>query len=190
MAEPIADHGKQAMGSFGIVFLLLFGLFWSGMTLAADGLVAWGIFRQLRAVNYSTAQGQITRSEIEVDPGGGDDGPSYHANLRYRYVVADRAYEANRYRYGLRLSTSGAAQQQVAEHPLGSQVAVYYRPNDPSDAILRVGIGGADLLAAMFMVPFNVVMLVIWRGAGGSLGERPSLRRVGLRSGTTAFASA
>ena len=70
------------------------------------------------------------------------------------------------------MSTSGAAQQQVAEHPLGSQVAVYYRPNDPSDAILRVGIGGADLLAAMFMVPFNVVMLVIWRGAGGSLGAR------------------
>jgi hypothetical protein len=41
-------------------------------------------------------------------------------------------------------------------------VTVHYSPDDPSDAVLHTGIDGGDLFIAMFMTPFNAVMLVIW----------------------------
>ena len=170
MSEPRANHDKQSSGCFGLVFMLIVGFFWSVITLACDGVIVWGVFQQLRAVGYSTTQGRIDQSEVEEDPGG--DEPSYHAKLKYSYRAADRVYAGSRYRYGLRLSSRPAVQRIVADHPVGKRVVVFYCPNDPQDSVLRTGLGGDDLLVAMFMVPFNLVMLGIWIGVRGSFHTR------------------
>jgi len=172
MPRKIQTRGKVCGGFVGVSFLLIFGLFWSGMTLAFDGFIAWGAWRQLSALAYPTVMGRITHSEVEEDPGRGEDGPTYRPNLKYTYHVADREYQGNKYRYGQWSSGDQTAQRIVAEHPVGTEVVVYHNPNNPSDAILRVGLEGCDLFAAMFMLPFNLVMFGIWIAAGESVYQR------------------
>ena len=54
------------------------------------------------------------------------------------------------------------ARQIVAAFPVGKQVSVHYSPGDPADAILAPGIDGFDLSCAMFAVPFNMGMCILW----------------------------
>ena len=163
MARTGIRHLERAAHDNYIGVMLIFGVFWSAVTLVCNGCIVWGIIQQLRAVGYSTTQGRIAQSEVAEDPS--EYGLMYHAELKYRYRVDDRTYEGSRYRYGLRLfSTRQAAQRIVAEHPVDKQVVIYYRSNDREDAILRAGIGGADLFDAMVLVPFNLVMLATWIG--------------------------
>jgi hypothetical protein len=143
--------------------LVMFGLFWSALTVGADVAIGWSVFRQLHALSYSTTTGRVTQSEIKKVEG--DDGPTYRPDIKYTYSVAGREHTADRYRYGEWSAGRGRAEGVAATHPVGSEVSVYYAPADPSDAVLKVGLEGMDLFLAMFMLPFNVVMAVFcWAG--------------------------
>lgn len=170
MSRTIQTVGKVCGRGVGVSFLLIFGLFCSGMTLAFDGFIAWGAWRQFRALTYSTATGRITHSEVEES--GGEDGPTYRPNLKYKYHVADREYQGSQYRYGQWSSGDRNAQRIAIEYPVGREVVVYHNPNNPSDAVLIVGMEGCDLFLAMFILPFNLVMLGTWIAAGASVYQR------------------
>jgi len=150
--------------------LLFFALFWSGLTLAFDIFIGRSAFQQIQALGYSTAAGSVTHSEVEtVD---GDDGPTYRPNIKYKYSVVGKEHLGDRYRYGQWSSGGRSAHRIVASHPVGSHVEVYYAPADPSDAVLTVGVEGMDLFLAMFMLPFNLVMLGFWIALGGEVRQR------------------
>lgn len=162
------NSGLGKLGGVGC--LSFFALFWSAMTLGFDGLLARDAFRQIRALGYATAAGAVTHSDVEtVD---GEDGPTYRPNVKYRYSVAGKEYQGDRYRYG-QWSTGGrSAHRTVASHPVGAQVEVHYAHDDPTDSVLAVGLQGMDLFFAMFMLPFNLVMLGFWVAIGGGLRQR------------------
>lgn len=160
--------GLAKLGGAGC--LSFFALFWSAMTLGFDGLLARDAFRQLRALGYATTAGSVTHSKVEtVD---GDDGPTYRPNIKYKYTVAGKEYQGDRYRYGQWSSGGRSAHRIVASHPVAAQVEVYYSPDDPTDSVLTAGLEGMDLFFAMFMLPFNLVMLGFWIAIGGSIRQR------------------
>jgi hypothetical protein len=157
----MAKSTKGMGGSVaGIGCLLFFAIFWSGLTLAFDFILVKAIFQQIQALNYSTAIGTITSSEVEANSDG--EGTTYRPIIKYTYVVNNKRYEGDRYRYGQMGSGDHSAHRIVASYPVGKKVEVYHAPNNPADAVLHAGLEGADLFLMMFMLPFNLVMLGLW----------------------------
>ncbi|MCR4413558.1 MAG: DUF3592 domain-containing protein, partial [Thermoguttaceae bacterium] len=150
--------------------LCVFALFWSGMTLGFDVLIAQNAFRQIQALGHSKVMGSVTHSEVETV--FDDEGPTYRPKIRYKYLVGGKEYLGDRYRYDRWSSGGDWAHRIVAANPVGSQVEVYHAPADPSDAVLAVGVDGMDLYLAMFVLPFNVVMLGFWFAIGQAVRHR------------------
>lgn len=141
--------------------LIFFGLFWSGITLLFDGIILTSATRQVLASRFATTQGTVLSSEVTHNSDG--DGTTHGVRITYRYEVEGREYSGDRFRYDKSTSSDSAwARQAVKEHRVGSAVTVYYDPQNPAEAVLRVGLAGSDLFMAMFLTPFNVVMLGFW----------------------------
>jgi hypothetical protein len=152
--------------------LLFFAVAFSGFSLGFDAVIAWGAFRQVRALRYATTMGVMTRSEVEEVPH--TDGTStYRPKLQYTFPVTGKDYVGDRYRYGRWATSAGWAQQIAASHPVGSRVEVHYAPADPADAVLMVGVEGMDLFLAMFLLPFNLVALAFCVTLGRAFSRRP-----------------
>jgi hypothetical protein len=152
-SDPDSQSGQ------GVV-LLLFCVPWSALTLMCDFSVGKAAIQQIYALTYLTTIGSVTRSEVTVENDG--DGPSYAPRIAYAYSVAGKKYEGSRYRYGQIAGRGDAVRGIVASLPVGSEVVVHYSPNDPSEAILRSGLEGGDLIQVIFSLPFNLVMLGLW----------------------------
>lgn len=172
IGRTIMTKSTKSMGGSvaGTVFLLFFTVFWSGITLAFDFFIVKAIFQQIQALNYSTAIGTITSSEVETNSDG--EGTTYRPSIKYTYVVNNKRYEEDRYRYGQMSSGDHSAHRIVASYPVGRQVEVYHAPNNPADAVLHAGLEGSDLFLMMFMLPFNLVMLVLWLAILGGVRYR------------------
>jgi Protein of unknown function (DUF3592) len=170
MAATTDNMGGRNIGLGCAVVLGLFVLILSGALVVFDGYVGWVAYRQIRAQNYPTTAGVVTHSAVE---GHGGRHSNYRPNVQYKYAVAGVTYSCNRYRFGDVYAFEGKAHQIVGEHPVGTQVRVYYNPDDPADALLQPGVDGGDLFLATFLLPFNLLLLVIgsllarkvWRGS-------------------------
>ena len=159
-------------------FLLIFGLFWSSLTLVFDAFCARALLGQWRSRGFAPTPGLVLSSEVTVHSGSEDT--TYGASVRYRYRVGARDYESDRVRFG-QMSESGGdwARRTVAAFPAGSACTVYYDAADPTAAVLQTGISGQELFFALFLAPFNVVMVLVcsgvilgWRGAPLAGGAR------------------
>ncbi len=144
------------------LFLVVFGLVWSPLTLLFDGFIFGSAARQLRAAGYATTEGTILSSQVTHNTDS-DGGPTYGVAVSYKYFVGDREFTSERYRYGsASTSDSGWARALVAKWSPGSTVRVFYNPAKPSEAVLQTGLGGSDLFLFAFITPFNAVMLGFW----------------------------
>jgi hypothetical protein len=187
MGEKGGSGGGCASGCAGAALAVVFVGFWSAGTLFFDGILVYGVYRQLAAEGYPSTVGTITHSQVKES--SGEDGCSYSIDVKYTYRVEGREYECSRYRYGEVSSGGGNARRVVDSLPVGKQIEVYYNPADPADAVLLTGVEGSDLFLAMFATPFNLVMLGGWGilGYGAYLlvvrpeGPRVRPRRRGFR---------
>lgn len=162
--------GRIAAGGFALVFVG----FWSLLTLLFDGFIVYGVARQVVALTYATAPGQITSSRVEMHPGASGTrggGPTWSAEVSFRFTVAGREYTSDRWRYSSwSTDDSAAAQRIVARYPAGSQATVRYNPRNPADAVLAAGVQEMDAILLLFMTPFNAVMLGGWIILAGLIG--------------------
>jgi len=141
-------------------FLILFGLFWSALTLLFDGLILSTLARQLLATRFAVTQGRMIASEVTRHHG---KGTTYGVRMQYTYLVQGRELEGDRFRYDSTSSSDSKwAYQAVREHPPGAKIAVHYDPRQPADSVLQPGLAGSDLFMLAFMTPFNAVMFGLW----------------------------
>ena len=61
------------------------------------------------------------------------------AKVSYRYTVQDRDYESDRITFTNLSSGSRRSQRAVDRYPVGQEVEVFYKPADPSKAVLEPG---------------------------------------------------
>jgi hypothetical protein len=141
------------------------------VTLLFDGFLLWGVCRQVAATGYPSVPGRITYSAVQTNSDG--DGDTTRAKLRYEYTVQGVAHTGDRLRYNDVSTNDNHAARVVSEHPVGKQVPVFYSPSDPADAVLAPGVQGMDLFLALFLTPFNVIMV------GGWVCVRAARRRPG-----------
>jgi hypothetical protein len=141
---------------FGLAGGTVWLVFWSLVTLIFDIVLLCGIGWQVAALRYEPVVGVVTLSRVD----GASD--STRPDIHYSYTVNGVNYNGDRYRCWTVATNDGNAERVVAAHPVGQKVTVYYNPADPSASVLRRGIEGSDLFLAIFLTPFNIVMLGGW----------------------------
>ena len=152
--------------------VFLVAVVWSSLILVVDGYVGHNLRKQFASQSYTATTGQITHSEVTRHRGS-KGGTTYGVDIRYRYAVNDRSFDGTRFRYNAGASSdSGWAVKAVAEHPVGSQIKIFYNPRAPQDAVLSPGVDGSDLMLVLFLMPFNMVTLGFCTWLGGWLRER------------------
>lgn len=141
--------------------LVFFALFWSAITLTFDGLIGYTAVRQLIAQGHTVTEGTILSSSVATSEDS--DGTTYRPEVSFRYTVGERDLVGTRLSYDQSFASGGEwAHKTVAGFAPGTSVKVYYNPSDPADSILRPGLDGGLLFMALFMTPFNAVMLFLW----------------------------
>jgi hypothetical protein len=153
----------QRLGIRTVLGLGSFVLIWSSLSLAFDVIAGWSAVRQIQAIGFPNVPGQILKCEIKEEHGHGGS-RSYRVEVEYAYRVAGIRYTSTTYRKGYWSGPRNVAETLAASLQLGKVVDVHYNPRDPADAVLKTGIDGTDLFVAMFMTPFNVIMLGCWAG--------------------------
>jgi hypothetical protein len=147
---------------------------------ALDGFLAVSLANQIRAMRFETTEGVIvetppptTQVAVEMDPEATPDlelDDELMSVRAYTYTVGGQPYRSDRYRFA---SVDGEGEfNPLGRFTAGETVRVYYNPNDPSEAVLERGVQGGDLFMAMFMTPFNMVMLGVWYGLVVTLRTR------------------
>ena len=83
----------------GIGSLLIFAIFWCGITGAFVGIMMHSFWRAADAhLRYVPVTGTVLASEVKSH--SGSDGTTYGFGIRYRYAVNGTTYEGNRYAFG------------------------------------------------------------------------------------------
>lgn len=152
---PFRPRFKFRVASWGLLFL------WTGLVLSANVVLAVNTWRQFNSVGFARTNGRMAQSGL----GQGALGRR-GLRLRYTYSVDGVKYTGSRYRYDDD-NISLRYDRVLGEFPPHSAHVVYYNPADPRDAVLSVGVDGADFLLLLVLMPFNVATFMFasafWR---------------------------
>lgn len=98
----------------------------------------FGVFRMIGFARWRRIKGEILGSWIEEDLG--PDGRIYYGRVEYTYIVGNRLYTSRRIKLVGNTSTSHSDAQEIRRrYPKGKIVDVYYNPNNPAQATLKLG---------------------------------------------------
>ena len=109
----------------------------------------WGVKTFLSAQateEWPQVEGKVTASEVtRKRTRGGGKGikqrkTNYTAEISYDYVIDGEALSSDRFSYGNYSSSNREnADSIVAEFPVGKTVPVFYDPENPESAVLKMG---------------------------------------------------
>ena len=115
------------IAAIGFIFLL-FNVIFLGVIFTAQKDAA-------AVTKWPTTTGTVLMSTLESRRTNNGRHAQYPVVL-YSYQVGGRSYEGNRIAPGPEVGGTGAPKR-LAKYGTGTQVTVYYNPNDPSDAVLE-----------------------------------------------------
>jgi hypothetical protein len=163
----VSLRGKATFGNLvPVLFVTMLVLVW-------DISFSKNLIAQFESRNYPSTTGSIIHSEIASltstpSAASASRAPhtSYGVNFEYRYELNGQSYNATRFRYDHYFWTHEWAQQTVANHPAGSQIQVFYNPQNPADALLSAGINTQDMILILILALLNLFAIWLWRGIG------------------------
>ncbi len=140
-----------------ILFLLIFFVIGAGM-------MVWGGI-VIRNASVSTAwpvtQGEITSSSVDISTD--DDGTTYYADIKFKYVVNDRWITADVVNFGeYGSSNPNYAGDIVDKYPVGKVVNVYYNPEKVETAVLEPGLTWSSYFILIMGIIFIIVPTIIF----------------------------
>jgi hypothetical protein len=149
------------MKKAGVKPLIFFALFWSAITLLFDAVMVRDGVARLASLRFQPVPCVILESKVTEHQG--DEGTSYQPEIRFSYAVDGHEFESERVYAGNRSSTGSRRACRLVElYSTGSRTNAYFNPNEPGYAVLRRGFRGNELFMALFMTPFNLVMVGLW----------------------------
>jgi len=149
--------------------LILFAMCWSGLCLLMDGTIGHGYYKQFESGKFPSVTGTITHSELQTHTSS--KGTYYTAVINYLYKVDGKTFMGDTLAFFE--NEPGISEQTIVNsHPVGSAVQVYYNPRDPNESLLYPGVVNDDLAWALFLTPFNAIMIGFWTWIGGWLRLR------------------
>jgi hypothetical protein len=151
------QKSSNTMGCLGsMVFLLVFvGV---GIGLSIWG---WSVLQNARvSESWPTTSGEVLSANVRIDDD--DDGTSYFGDVTYSYAVDDFRYTSDSVSFGQYGSSNrDHAEGIVARYPVGSQVTVYYDPEDVETAVLEPGVTWSSYLLIGMGLIFTCIPIII-----------------------------
>ena len=128
------------------------------ITLVADFLFVLSLKKQFDSKDFTRLMGLVTESRVrsytETEGGG--------IAISYKYVVNDYTFVSHTYRFMVNNFVE-SRENIVAKFPKGSEVAVFYNPQKPWDAVLSPRFGDMDYGMIKVIAILNLVSaFVIW----------------------------
>ena len=147
--------GRLFLGCFFTVFTL-FGLGMSVMFL-------WPIVEILQAGNRRPTPCTIVTSRVESHSSS-KGGATYSVDVRYKYVVDDKEYLGDRYKFMSGSSSGYDGKKEIVDRlKPGSETTCYVSRRDPADAVIERGFTG-DIFFGCIPLVFAAI------GGGGLFG--------------------
>ncbi len=121
--------------------------------------------------DWPSVPGIVMASEItshtSIGAYGADTIADYRAAVSYGYKVQGRDYESDRVTFGSVGSSYRRAQEVANRYPVSKDVAVFYDPADPAQAVLEAGKERSIVNSGVGSAAFALVgMFLIWFGLG------------------------
>jgi hypothetical protein len=148
---------SNAMRKSGLLSPLILLVCWTGLMLAGTYVLVETTVRQHLALKFATTLGRIVRSEM-----GQGNMSRRGLEIEYTYTVDGVKYHGYRYRYDDHNVTL-EWQSTIVVHPRWSSQQVFYNPKNPADSLLKPGVDGIDFLLLLFVLPLNVLTVILWR---------------------------
>lgn len=146
------------------------GLFFGALFVAAGYIVAFyfgkPILDQAHASKtWPSVSGTVTHSEVVTRRSKGK--VQYSSKVAYRYAVEGREFTCDNVWFGGHSSSnsSGSASQTVKKYPTGAEIAVFYEPSNPANAVLEPGTRWQSYLVFAIGVIFLAVGILMVGGA-------------------------
>ena len=134
---PAGTAGSSARAPF------VFGAIFSAVGIGIVVYGLWNLQRAGRSADWPAVRGVITSSTIRRLPSGGKGrsrSSNYKARIEYEYTVDGVALSGDRVSFEDASRNSGGQARAIAgRYPVGTEVAVYYDPDDPATAVLQPG---------------------------------------------------
>jgi hypothetical protein len=147
-----------------------FAIFWSACTLLFDGVMLRTIYQHWRSQSFVPTTGVVIYSQVKHSSG---KGRSSTPEIHFTYNVNGTLYTGIEYRLGaVGTPEHQSARQIVNAHPVGTSASVYYDPSNPATACMQPGFDGEEFFTAMFLTPFNAIMLGIWATGWAALRDK------------------
>lgn len=149
------------------LFLMLFSAVWTALSVFV-------MVRSRRSKSWPRAIGTVVSAEVKrsVSPTMSNDvlvdSVTYEPYIKYAYVVRGRTYEHDKFASAVQSTMREPADAEaiVRGYPVGHQVAVFYNPSRPDDAVLVPGGSGGNwyflLFGCVLFVASVVVILKQW----------------------------
>ncbi len=156
--------GAGCLAAFFSVFLI-FGLLIFVPFFAVPLAQSWS------ASGWAQVPCLIEYSAVRTHPG--DDGATYSVEVLYSYEVGGRQFKSSRYDFFTGSDSEYSSKSEwVQSHPEGTRTTCFVNPEDPLDAVVRLG---SLSLALWGLLPLIFVAV----GGIGVAGSLLSLRRKG-----------
>ena len=110
------------------VFMFIFDAIFLGIIFSTGRKVA-------QASRWPSTTGTVIMSMVQWRRSSSSSGANYPV-VMYSYQAMGQAYQGNKIAPGPEVGGMGA-QKIVARYPMGTQVMVYYNPENPSEALLE-----------------------------------------------------
>jgi len=124
----------------GCLALSLWKLEWLGLAAAGLGLFHYGrkLNRVLEAQGWRSTRGRVLDVNLRKSRGRESDGSIiYEPLIRYAYRVGDREMEGRRISHEPSTGALTWGLKMIRDFRPGAEVAVFYHPQRPSEAVLQ-----------------------------------------------------
>jgi hypothetical protein len=162
--------------SWVLILIILFCLVFIGIGFGMLIKLLKNFSKARYSKNWLSTSGKIISSELDAQTTTDENGyqtTTYIANILFQYMVNDSAFECDciNFDYGIRTSNMRKEQSIVEQYPIGSQVTVYYDPDEPQQAVLEKRVGGAftTIMISTVFILIGVIVALI------SLGVNPPI---------------
>jgi hypothetical protein len=112
------------------------------------------------AMGWSTTRGEVLGTQV-LKECASPIGDCYRPEIRYTYTVMGQTYESDTYNIGKQVTAShpDRAAAIAARYPEGTQIDVYYNPDDPASSCLKRKVRSIRSLVIVSIVLFAAALL-------------------------------
>ena len=141
---------------------LIAGIIISAVGVGLIGIIAYDIYGVSISKSWPSVTGAVQSSQVHQVTRK-KKYHRYEANIRYTYEVEGKSYRGSRIDFSTSISylSRSEAQAIVAKYPSGREVRVFYKRDDPEEAVLEsvIRFNGSTLLFSPFILLLGLYLL-------------------------------